>query len=312
MGYWKAGFRVIGIDNKPMPHYPSFHQADYARDFQFIQMDALEFLDRYIAGEFERADAFHASPPCQFISKASQQWRKAGKVYPDFIMPTRERLIKIGLPYGIENVAGEPYLNNPIKLKGSYFGMNVRRTRCFETSFPIDMILLPKECPSGFRTGRPIKEGDFITPVGHFSNIPYARRQMGIDWMTGQRTYTGNPACIHGIYRQVSDKGNRRQIMGRIGGSMKYRKTGSCELCGQYCGRGKYRHYRRYHKEYQFRRRKTNGRQILYCQLCDYRSSDYRRMVEHCVAAHGVGQAKQQNHGHEPVGFIRRILNWFY
>lgn len=32
-----------------------------------------------------------------------------------------------------------------------------------------------------------MREGiDEITPVGHFSNVAYAKRQMGIDWMNGR------------------------------------------------------------------------------------------------------------------------------
>lgn len=34
--------------------------------------------------------------------------------------------------------------------------------------------------------GRPVKIGDIIQPVGHFSNVSYAKEQMKIDWMTGK------------------------------------------------------------------------------------------------------------------------------
>ncbi len=166
VGLARAGFEVEGVDIKPQPHYP----------FKFYQADALTFcLDGY--------DAYWASPPCQFGSMATQQWRKAGREYPNLIEAIRLRLIATGKPYVIENVVGEPYLKHPLKLNGAFFGKNLRRTRYFETSFPIDLVLLPKEMKSNFRMGRPVKEGDILTPVGHFSNISYARRVMGIDWM---------------------------------------------------------------------------------------------------------------------------------
>ncbi len=185
MGYSRAGFDPYGIDNKPQKHFP----------FPFLQMDALEAMDRLLRGEgltFSNGEtlylknfaAFHASPPCQFGSMATRQWRQSGREYVNLIPDIRESLIKTAKPYVIENVVGEPYLKTPLKLNGALFGMNLRRTRYFETNFPIDFILLPSEARSNFRTGRPVKEGDIITPVGHFSNISYARRVMSIDWMT--------------------------------------------------------------------------------------------------------------------------------
>jgi len=127
-------------------------------------------------------DAYWASPPCQCYTMAGQQWRSAGKEYPDLVVATRERLIATGKPYIIENVPGAPLIN-PFMLNGAFFGMNVRRRRMFETSFDMPLVLLPGERKSNFRMGRPVVEGDVITPVGHFSNVPYARRQIGIDWM---------------------------------------------------------------------------------------------------------------------------------
>lgn len=166
-GYQRAGFYVVGVDIKPQPHYcgDEFHQAD-----------ALTF-------PLEGYDAYHASPPCQFGSTAARQWRAAGREYPNLIDAIRDRLIKTGLPYVIENVVGEPYLKDPIKLNGAFFNMRIRRTRYFETSFTMGLVLLPKEEPSGFRMGRPVTENSIITPVGHFSGCAIAKQRMGIDWM---------------------------------------------------------------------------------------------------------------------------------
>lgn len=172
-GYQQAGFRVIGVDDKPQPRYCGDG---------FVQMDALDFLAQLALGEFEKPDAIHASPPCQFATMASRQWRQQGRRYPDLIGPTRERLQTLDVPWVIENVPGAPLQNITI-LNGAMFGLRVRRTRWFETSFPIPFFLLPREERSTFRMGRPVVDGGIITPVGHFSNVTYAQKVMEIDWM---------------------------------------------------------------------------------------------------------------------------------
>lgn len=86
-GYAGAGFEIVGLDHEPQPHYL----------YPFIQMDALEAMDRLIAGEgllasdgrtYQLADfdAIHASPPCQFYSEATPpQYRED---HPDLIAPS--------------------------------------------------------------------------------------------------------------------------------------------------------------------------------------------------------------------------------
>jgi DNA (cytosine-5)-methyltransferase 1 len=165
MGYYRAGFDVTGVDIKPQPHYP----------FKFIQADALEV-------DLSGYDAYHASPPCQGYSMASQQWRLSGKEYPKLIEGTRQRLIETGKPYVIENVPGAPLIN-PVLLNGAMFGMRIRRRRLFELSFEIPLFLIPKEEPSGFIMGRPVTKNSIITPVGHFSGVAIAKKRMEIDWM---------------------------------------------------------------------------------------------------------------------------------
>ncbi len=104
VGYARAGFEVEGVDIEPQPHYP----------FKFYQADAFDF-------PLEGYDAYHASPPCQFASRATQQWRAEGREYINHIPATRVLLIGIGKPFVIENVVGEPYLKNPLKLNGAFF-----------------------------------------------------------------------------------------------------------------------------------------------------------------------------------------------
>jgi DNA (cytosine-5)-methyltransferase 1 len=183
-GYQQAGFYVVGVDIE--------HQPRYCGD-DFILGDALVILDCLLKGEkiqgkggqwysLDDFDAIHASPPCQKYSESAKQWRSAGKEYPDLIAPIRKLLQKIGKPYIIENVKGSPLID-PTILNGAMFGLLINRERWFECNPKLPFFLIP---PNGkpVKMGRPVKDGDIIQPVGHFSNVPYARRQMGIDWMT--------------------------------------------------------------------------------------------------------------------------------
>ncbi len=116
VGYYRAGFDVIGIDIEPQPHYP----------FQFLQADAIAqhplFLDMF--------DAIHASPPCQRYSTSTQATGNPDD-HPDLVEPTRDMLEATGLPYIIENVEGAP-IRPDVMLCGSMFDMQVRRHRVFE------------------------------------------------------------------------------------------------------------------------------------------------------------------------------------
>jgi DNA (cytosine-5)-methyltransferase 1 len=188
MGYHRAGFEVVGVDIEPQKNYP----------FEFHQGDALE----YLADHWQEFDVIHASPPCQEYTKASQQWRLAGKEYPDLVSQTREALKQTGKPYVIENVPGAP-LVDPVILNGAMFGMLVHRVRLFECSFQTPFFLLP-QLPKPVKMGRPIQAGEIIQPVGHFSNVPYAREQMGIDWMTqGELAQAIPPAYTEFIGKQL-------------------------------------------------------------------------------------------------------------
>jgi DNA (cytosine-5)-methyltransferase 1 len=122
-GYYLAGFRVIGVDKEPQKRYP----------FQFIKMDVIEFLTRYLAGEFERAAAFHASPPCQGYSALRYLPWLQNKSYPMLIDPIRDLLQETQKPWIIENVERAPLVG--IVLCGVMFGLPIYRHRKFETSF---------------------------------------------------------------------------------------------------------------------------------------------------------------------------------
>lgn len=134
MGLHRAGFDVVGVDNRPQPRYP----------FRFIQGDALKPpLD------LSRFDLIWASPPCQAHTALSKMWNS--RKHPDLIPETRDLLEASGRPYVIENVPGAP-LKATIRLCGSMFdlktpcGAELRRHRYFETSF----LVLQPECQHGW------------------------------------------------------------------------------------------------------------------------------------------------------------------
>lgn len=177
-GYHLAGFTVVGVDIEPQPHYP----------FLFVQMDGFQFLDKY-GGDF---DAIHASPPCPRYSKITKKANRGN--HPDLIAPLRDKLLKLRLPFVIENVPGAP-LDKPLKLCGCMFPeLRVYRERWFETNFK----LLPPVGQHKLHRDKTPRAGHGVSPKGYISitsggviNLPdgwtpaaYKNMAMGIDWMT--------------------------------------------------------------------------------------------------------------------------------
>jgi len=82
------------------------------------------------------ADPAVAHPPCG-------PWNTMNAVHgnqdeqPKLIEPTRELCNQVADHYIIENVPGAP-LNDPVVLKGSYFGLPITKRRAFETSFYVE------------------------------------------------------------------------------------------------------------------------------------------------------------------------------
>ena len=190
MGYHRAGFEVVGVDNKPQPNYP----------FRFIQGDALEYLQGALSEDnagFILAGfaAIHASPPCQAFT-AYQRTGNVGE-YPDLVDAVRERLDATGLPYVIENVPGAP-LRDPAVICGSMFDppMEIRRHRLFETNWKLDPPAWPcrhkLQAVKLYPGGRSKEQGGsnrhlarMTVEVGTWDiPLPIQHRAMGIDWMT--------------------------------------------------------------------------------------------------------------------------------
>jgi DNA (cytosine-5)-methyltransferase 1 len=177
-GYYRAGWRVVGVDIAAQPRYP----------FAFHRGDALELLPQLLARE--PVAAIHASPPCQAYTALSALQRAQ---YPQLIEPTREALRATGLPFVIENVERAP-LVAPVVLCGSMFDLGVWRHRAFEMTGrriripkcqhaayprPVDVTgtggaQLAPRAASRVRGGRSRKP----------ASIAEARQVMGIDWMT--------------------------------------------------------------------------------------------------------------------------------
>jgi DNA (cytosine-5)-methyltransferase 1 len=173
-GYHRAGFRVIGIDIAPQPNYP----------FEFIQCDALGYLEVLAAMRYEHFDAIHASPPCQFYSAMSKCRPGLADGYPDLIGPTRELLHRIGLPYVIENVPlARDWMRDPIELCGTMFGYELYRHRLFESNFPLYAPLHPAHVKPASKAGH-WRPGTIMSVAGHCAPVALAREIMDIDWTT--------------------------------------------------------------------------------------------------------------------------------
>jgi DNA (cytosine-5)-methyltransferase 1 len=168
MGYHRAGFDVLGVDNRPQLRYP----------FPFVQADALE----YAAQHGRVFAAIHASPPCQRYSRGSKQSR-TGDNHPDMIADTRDVLLATRKPYVIENVGdARAWLRSPFMLCGGMFpGLRTYRHRWFESNV---FMLAPPHPRHRVRSPRSnvYIEGQFMTIYGHVSGVDKAREAMGIGW----------------------------------------------------------------------------------------------------------------------------------
>lgn len=173
-GYIDAGYEVTGVDICPQPRFPG----------HFVQGDALDYAIRH----GHQYDLVHASPPCQAYSITTNFTGNADQ-HPDLIADTRDVLLTLGKPYVIENVPGaRDRLKNPLMLRGTMFGLLVIRHRLFETSPSI--YFAPAPCAHlrpVVKHGRPPDPDKHYAGVtGNFSGVAFARRAMGIDWMTGK------------------------------------------------------------------------------------------------------------------------------
>lgn len=217
MGYHRAGFEVVGVDIKAQPAYP----------FEFHEGDALDVMDRLVEGEavfgyrLPDFDAIHASPPCQFATRARNVGTKKNREPVNLIGPTRDRLEASSLPYIIENVEeARPWLRDTLTLCGSMFGLKVRRHRLFESS---SLLFAPGPCAHKAQ-GRPIgvyhsmndqvqgidRKGDGRLVLGGRTaeTLEEGQRAMGIDWLPWTRLIEAiPPAYTEHLGRQLISAG---------------------------------------------------------------------------------------------------------
>lgn len=168
-GYKRAGFYVVGVDQKDQPRY--------AGD-EFHQGDAFEFL----AQNWWKFDAIHASPPCQRYSMMTRcRGAEAVEEHPDDIPKLRAWLQFYGKPYVMENVPRAPLIK-PLELCGLMFGYELYRHRLFETNFKVPMLPHPFHKVRGVHPTQ-WEPGLIMSVVGNCSPIKHARKIMDIDWM---------------------------------------------------------------------------------------------------------------------------------
>ena len=193
VGYHRAGYDVVGIDNEPHPDYP----------YVFLLGDAIAYLEELVqTGEVAgfRPDVVHASPPCKRFTDLAALSEDTDERHPDLLTPTRELLQAWGGTYVIENVEGAP-MRDPLLLCGSEFGLGatcrdgryrqLRRHRLFESN----AFLMGPGCwhngqqVVGVYGAHPDREGGWLRPNGmsrgvKATSVADAQDALGIDWMT--------------------------------------------------------------------------------------------------------------------------------
>lgn len=130
-GYQRAGFYVVGVDDKPQPNYCGD---------EFIQMDALGFMEHRAWRTGLGWAAIAASPPCQGYSDLGSPH------HPRLIGATRELLQNTDLPYVIENIEdARDWLIEPVTICGTMFDppLDVKRHRLFEANWPLESPMWP-------------------------------------------------------------------------------------------------------------------------------------------------------------------------
>lgn len=213
-GYRRAGFDVYGVDRfrwrdangrlqgfrRQRYPFPS-HEGDVLVVMRLLLAGCGITFDNPTTGEAEwlrLSDfaAIAASPPCQAYSVTRNAHNST---HPELLEPTRELLIKTGLPYVIENVVGAPLID-PIRLCGTEFNLRatdtdglkvwLRRHRLFESNIPLKRAgecNHPRDilCAGVYGNGSPSRDAARARHGGYTPPSQQVRNDlMGIDWMS--------------------------------------------------------------------------------------------------------------------------------
>lgn len=170
VGYAQAGFDVTGVDIHKKKNYP----------YQFIKADAMTILDNL--DFLKQFDVIHASPPCQLFTALTHLRDAQGKNTKklDLVKPTRDKLLRWGGVYVMENVPNAPMTG--IILCGSSFGLKVRRHRIFESNFKLKSLPCDHK-QQGKTVGVYGSLNDKLRPGFTAETIEEAQNAMGIDWL---------------------------------------------------------------------------------------------------------------------------------
>lgn len=199
MGYYRAGWEVLALDNVPHPENP----------FPMLLADAMQILKqpRFL----DAFDLVHASPPCPRYSRITPE--ESRDKHPDYVPKVRELLIAWGGRYVIENVPGAPLID-PVRLCGSSFGLRCRRHRLFESNMPLEGSVCDHASqgqPVGIYGQHPDRPGGFKRPSGtsrgiKAASIAEAQEALGIDWMTTWSDLADSvpPAYTEYVGRQIA------------------------------------------------------------------------------------------------------------
>jgi DNA (cytosine-5)-methyltransferase 1 len=200
VGYWLAGFEVVGLDIAPQPRYPfEFHLGD-ATDPGVVEQQ-LENVTRRWPGSFVIVTA---SPPCQRFSVMTPAALRDG--HPDLIDGTRRllaSLVDVGLAsaWVMENVPGAP-MPGAVTICGQGLGLAVRRHRLFESSEALWGV------PCAHGSGRvPSVVGGYGGPGDRYVTAAEGRAAMGMPWLPWPALVQSvPPAYTEFLGRQLAER----------------------------------------------------------------------------------------------------------